>query len=515
MPVTNGASSRNLHSLAREELIELVERQALMIAQLQEQVQSLREELAETRKEGTRSARRIAELEERLRTNSGNSSKPPSSDGPAAGSKPTKPPTGRKAGGQPGHEGSRRQMLPPEQVDQLKHEDPKRCGHCRGRNLHRTDSPPRRHQVTEVPPIRPETTEWQMHEGLCADCGCTTWAGLPEGVPTGAFGPRAVAIASQLTGDYNLSRRRAVEAMKDLFGVEMALGTMTACEQQVSAALARPVEQAHEAAVQQPIAHVDETGWKQRLDAAGKRRHNARSWLWVMATPLVTIFLVHSRRGIDAAQKLMGAFAGYLITDRWHVYNRWGLWMRQLCWAHLIRDFTKISERRGGSKRIGKDLLARIEKMFEWWHRVRDGTIQFATFRKYMHPVRGEIEALLAQGAESRNARTRATCREVLKLRPALWTFIDEPGVGIEPTNNTGERRIRRGVMWRRTSFGTHSDAGSRYVERLLTTTTTLRQQGRNVLAFLHEALVNKLHGRPAPSLLPTGPVSLPCAEAA
>ena len=433
---------------------------------------------------------RVRELEERLGTTSHNSSKPPSSDGPAV-AKPRKPPTGRKPGGQPGHKGHRRALRPTAACDAVVSCAPTACRGC-ARALRGTDPAPDRHQVTEVPPIVPTVTEYQLHTLVCGHCGTATRGALPDGVPTGAFGPRVQATAALLAGVYRLSHRAVAEALRDFFGVTMSVGSVTACERATSAALAVPVTEARAAARTAPVAHVDETGW---------REARGRAWLWVMSTALVTVFLVHTRRNTAAATALLRGFAGYLVTDRWKVYDRWSVWMRQLCWAHLKRDFVKISERRGASGRLGTALLAEVTTMFTWWHRVRDGTLPRATFVRQMRLLRARVEVLLCTGRDGDHARTAATCREILKLRAALWTFVEVEGV--EPTNNTAERQVRRGVLWRRTSFGTHSAAGSRFAERILTTAATLRQQHRNVVEFVMRAVDNRLHGRPSPSLLP------------
>ena len=436
---------------------------------------------------------RIAELEERLGQNSRNSSRPPSSDSPAVAPPAPRPPSGRAPGGQPGHEGHHRLLLPIEQVDAVVPLTPPQCRGCGGR-LRGEDPTPRRHQVTELPRVRPQVTEYQLHTLACAQCGLVTTTALPPGVPTGAFGPRLAATVAVCTGVYHLSKRTTEGLLADLFGVELALGTVTACEQTVSAVLAAPVAEARAYVQEQAVAHADETGW---------REGRQRAWLWVAVTALVTVFLIHTRRGRVAAQALLGAFAGILVTDRWSAYAHWPLARRQLCWAHLVREFTAFTERGGAAARIGRALLDETTPMFAWWPRVRDGTLGREPFRTAMGPLRARVEALLQDGAACRHAKTAGTCREMLKLAPALWTFIDVPGV--EPTNNAAERALRPAVLWRKGCFGTHSAGGSRFVERMLTVAATLKQQRRNVVDYVTQACVAALHRQPAPSLLPSG----------
>lgn len=436
---------------------------------------------------------RIAELEERLGQNSRNSSRPPSSDSPAVPRPAPRPPSGRAPGGQPGHEGHQRMLLPTEQVNAVVPLKPPQCRGC-GARLGGDDPTPRRHQVTEVPRVRPQVTEYQLHALACSQCGLVTTAALPPGVPPGAFGPRLAATVAVCTGVYHLSKRATEGVLADLFGVEVALGTVTACEQTVSAALAAPVAEAHAYVQQHAVVHADETGW---------REGRQRAWLWVAVTARVTVFLVHARRGLVAAQALLGEFAGILVTDRWSAYAHWSRERRQLCWAHLVREFTAFTERGGAAARIGQALLGEMTPMFAGWHRVRDGTLGRAPFRRAMRPVRARVEALLREGAACRHAKTAGTCREILKLAPALWTFVDVPGV--EPTNNAAERALRPAVLWRKGCFGTHSAAGSRFVERMLTVAATLKQQRRNVVDYVTQACVAALHRQPAPSLLPSG----------
>ena len=436
---------------------------------------------------------RGADLEARLGQNSQNSSQPPSADPPTV-TRARRPPSGRQPGGQPGHEGHQRMLIPAEQVDTIVPLKPRHCRRCGGR-LTGADAAPHRHQVLELPPVRRQVTEYQLHTLSCARCGVTTTAPLPAGVPRGAFGPRLQAVAAVCTGVYHLSRRTAVGVLGDLFGVPLSVGALSACEQAVSAAVAAPVATAH-AYVQQrdDAVHADETGWRER------RR---RAWLWVLVSPLVTVFLIQARRGTAAARALLGeCLQAILISDRWGAYRHWATAQRQLCWAHLLREFTAFTERGGEAARLGRALLRDAKEMFGQWDRVRDGTLSRRQFWLDMRPLRRRVENHLRRGTELAEAKTAATCRDLVRLAPALWTFIDLPGV--EPTNNAAERALRRAVLWRKGSFGTHSPAGSRFAERMLTIAATLKQQDRNVVDYLTEACVASLHGKSAPSLLPS-----------
>jgi transposase len=380
-----------------------------------------------------------------------------------------------------------------EEVDEVVVLKPDLCGGCQ-EPLWGDDPTPFRHQVIDIPPIQPVVTEYQWHQLVCPACGETTRAPWPEGVPSGTYGPRVHATVALCTGSYRLSKRTTQQVMDDLFGVPMSVGTISQSEKLTTEVLAEPVEEARASVPEQPVAHLDETSW---------REEGKRAWLWVAVTSLLTVFVVRLSRGGQVARELLGeGFSGILVTDRYSAYNWYPVRWRQLCWSHLLRDFEAIRGRGGASEEIGDALLAQAHQMFTWWHRVREGTLARSTFRSYMTPLRREVERLLEAGSQCGVAKTEGTCREILKRREALWTFVQVEGV--EPTNNTAERSIRPGVQWRKGSFGTQSEAGSRYVERMMTVVATLKQQKRHVLAYLVAAHEAALRGEIAPSLLPS-----------
>ena len=438
-----------------------------------------------------RLTRRVAELEAQLAQFSGNSSRPPSSDPPGA-PPPSRPKrTGRRRGGQPGHEKHTRALLPPEQVDKVHICKPKACRRC-SKPLTGNDSNPHRHQVTEIPKGKATVEEFQLHALECETCGITTRATLPPGVPTSPFGPRLQALVAVLSGAYRLSKRAIDELVEDAFGVPIALGSVSNLEQATSEVLAAPVDEIVRAMPKEPIVHMDETGWFEQ---------SKRAWLWIAVSARMALFAIRHSRGAKVAKELLSkAFSGILISDRWSAYEWVDVQRRQLCWAHLLRQFLGFQSYDAEATGIGRSLELLTEAMFHLWHRVRDGTMTRKDFQKRMERLRTHVVARLREGAECSARAVAGRCREILALEPALWTFVYVEGV--EPTNNVGERRIRHGVMWRKTSFGTDSPNGSRFVERILTVVTTLRMQKRNVLDYMTEACEASLHGRPAPSLL-------------
>ena len=437
-------------------------------------------------------------LMERLRQDSRTSSRPPSSDLPQSQQqRRRRTPSGRRPGGQPGHRGQTRTLVPVAEVDEVVSLKPMVCARCHA-PLEGVDPQPQRHQVFEIPPIRPVVTEYHLHQLACPSCGEVTRAAWPAGVPTGMYGPRAQAVAALGTGAYRLSKRLAQGMLEDLFGLPMSLGTMSNLETATAQVVAAPVAEARTYVQEQASAHLDETGWRE-----GKRR----AWLWVAATTWVTVFVVRLSRGGEVARALLGeTFGGILVTDRWSAYNWYPVRWRQLCWAHLLRDIEAMREREGGSKAIGEALQSHTRQMFHWWHRVRDGTLKRSSFRSYMSPLRQEVERLLAAGSTCGVPKTEGVCRAILAQRQALWTFVHLEGV--EPTNNAAERAIRPGVLWRKGSFGTQSAQGSRFVEAMMTVVATLKQQQRSVLDYLTTACASALRDEPAPSLLPASRVA-------
>ncbi len=456
------------------------------IAELEAKVAWLMERVAKLEAEN-------AELRARLAQTSQNSSQPPSSDPPGA-PRQSKEPTGRARGGQPGHKQHKRERLEPDEVIAVV---PQRCGRCQ-RKLRGRDPSPRVHQVIELPEIRPHVTDYELHELGCA-CGARTRASLPDGVPTSVFGPRLTAAVALCSGRYRMPKRTVQEILRDLFGVDVALGSVSKMERFVSAAIAAPVEEARAAVREQAVVHQDETGWFEGPQDGRK----ARAWLWVAVTAIATVFRIARSRGSKIAKEMLGEdFGGFLVVDRWSAY----LWkprgMRQLCWAHLVRDFRSFVERGGESARIGERLLLQAKLMSRWWHRIRDGTLTRRTFQRRMKKVERSVGRLLRKAAVCGNAKTEGMAKDILKHEPALFTFV--LATGVEPTNNAAERALRGAVIWRKISFGTDSEHGSRFVERMLTVVATLKQQRRHVLAYLTASCEAALHRRPAPSLLPS-----------
>ena len=434
----------------------------------------------------------VAELRERLGQNSQNSSKPPSSDPPSVPRPNNRQPSGRKRGGQLGHQGRSRKLLALEEVDTIIELRPTACRQC-GHLLMGNDPDPARHQVSEIPPVKAKVTEYQRHRLSCPACGEVTVTGWPEEMPRGNFGPRTQAIVGYLTGRLALSHRDVVEAMEALHGLSLGLGSVAAIQNQVSQALEQPVKTARQYVYQQPVNQVDETGWPEG---------DKQKWMWIDVTPKVTVFQILRGRGQAEAREMIGkGFSGIVNTDRYAAYHWLDGHRRQLCWAHLKRELEAIKQRGGTSAEIGAGLLEEVRDLFDLWRRLRAGSLSREEFQQQMEPRQARVRELVETGASCEQTRTRRTCANLLKHELSLWTFVREEGV--EPTNNNAERPLRRAVLWRRKSFGTQSESGSRFVERVLTVVTSLRQQGRDVLEYLTAACRATLGQPSACCLLP------------
>jgi transposase len=433
---------------------------------------------------------KIQELEERLNQSPRNSSKPPSTEHPHAKSPRPKSQAKRQRGGQPGHPKQERPLLPTQQCDDMIPLKPAACRRC-GTKLSGEDITPLRHQVWELPEIKPQVIEYQRHRLTCRCCGETTCADLPAGVPTGQSGPRLVAFAGLLMAYFRQSKRRTALFLETLLNQPCCSALTVKMQTQVTAALRPAYEELVHQLPAQPRLGIDESPTK---EAATK------AWLWTFVAGLFTVFAVRSTRAATALTELLtDAFTGVVVCDRAKMY--WGLGRLQWCWAHLARDFQALADSEDGVvKRLGHDLLRPTRELFRQWSRCRDGTISRAELNRCLTPVRRTVEGLLLRGLFSGHPRLVGMCRELYDHRQWLWTFLEQE---VEPTNNASERALRHAVIWRKLSFGTQSAGGSRFVETMLTVIETCRQQSRNVFEYVTTAVQMHFAHQPTPSLLP------------
>lgn len=452
---------------------------------------------------------RMGQIEERLNKNSRNSSRPPSKDEPGVKKEEKgKQQEGRKRGGQKGHQGNQRYLYKPEECQQIEEVKPLTCSHCGG-ELRGEDENPYRHQVVEIPPIKPEIIEYRLHKLTCAKCGHGTRAKLPEGVTQKGYGERLTGLVGLLSAHHHQSHGLVQELLREVFGVVISIGGINRLRQELNEALAMSIEQVKIYVQSQKMMNSDETGFSQH-NGDGTNPENRRGWLWVLVTPMVSLFEIVLSRSQETAKRLIGnGFTGIVTSDRYGAYNWLPVEQRQICWAHLKRDFVAMSQRAGVSAEIGEALLRMYRRLFRWWHRVRDGTMSYELFVEAVSLLRRgfqrelESAAALSVGTKEKTplAKTVRTCRQILKVEPALWTFVNHPQ--LEPTNNAAEQALRPAVIWRRLSFGSKSQGGSDFVARMLTVTTSLRAQERSVLDFLTQACNASRLGLQPPSLLP------------
>lgn len=435
---------------------------------------------------------RLEELERRVKGKTPqNSSLPPSTQHLHAKPAPRKPKSKRKRGGQPGHEKHQRPLIATEDCDDVQSLKPTECRRC-GKKLSGSDPEPLRHQVWELPDIKPIVTEYQRHRLVCDCCGEKTCAELPAGVPQGQSGPRLMAFVALLMAYYRQSKRRTAEFLNTLLGQPCSAALTVKIQDQVTAAVRLSYEELAAQLPAQERLSIDETGTKQE---------NGKAWLWTFVAQMFTVFAVRATREATALRALLGEqFRGVVNCDRAKMY--WHLGNLQWCWAHLKRDFQgMIDSGTVQGKWLGFRLRRVTCELFEHWADHRQGKISRAALLRRMGPVRRKVERLLLRGTQSADPDVRGTCGELYEHRQWLWTFLRHEG--IEPTNNAGERSLRHAVIWRKLSFGTQSAGGSRFVETMLTVVETCRQQRRNAFTFLTHALEAHLARQPAPSLLP------------
>jgi len=455
---------------------------------LMAEVAALRMEVAELRAES-------AELRRRLERYEGpktpqNSSLPPSTQHPHAARR-RKATSKWKRGGQPGHRKFERPLIPTEECSETRVLKPRKCRRC-GKGLSGADPAPLRHQVWELPEIKPHITEYQRHRLKCPCCSETTCAALPAGVPAGQSGPRLMAFTALLMAYFRQSKRRTSLFLGDLLGQPCSPGLAVKIQNEVSNALERPYQELREALPREKHVFMDESPTKEA---------SKKAWLWAVVTPLYAVYSIFLSRAGTAVDQLLGStFSGHVNCDRAKMYWRAG--KLQWCWSHLKRDFQALIDSPDRqAKRLGHDLMRQVTALFKHWREYHEGRISRQTFRRRMAPVRDKVNNYLLRGACSANKRLVGMCAELYDHRDWLWAFVDHEG--IEPTNNTAERALRHAVIWRKLSFGTQSMQGSLFVERMLTVIETCRLQERSVFSYVTEAVEARVAKQPAPSLLP------------
>ena len=438
--------------------------------------------------------KQVAALMARLDQDSTNSHQPPSSDRPGRGRDRRgrkKAGSGRKAGGQAGHKGHHRAMLPIDQVDRVVSIRASACSCC-GKSLAGLPAhgKPMRYQQAELPPIRPVITEFRASNVQC-DCGTVNDAPIRQD-QTWCTGPRLMSVVATLSGRYRLSRDETTALLRDLLGVRVSEGTIQAICERVSTAVAKPVAELEAAIPAAPQLFMDETGWKQ-----GKVRH----WLWTASTARFAVFAIKRRRSSAQVRSWLPEGAqGIVTSDRWSAYGHLDPSRRQLCWAHLDRDLQGLVD--ASPDDVDTDLILRgAHQMFHNWKAFKAGEIDRQQLKDAVSGFRGCLHRWATRAAQStEKGKRRGLAKDLMRLWPAVFQFIDRDDT--EPTNNQAERDLRPAVLWRKGSFGTRSDAGSRFVERILSVWATCKRQGTALIDWVTEALHAAAGLRDPPGLL-------------
>jgi len=468
------------------------------IAGLEAAIAERDERIAELTKQVEALTKQVEALTELLSRNSNNSHQPPSSDAPGSSPRGDRAARNkrkaerRKRGGQKGHRGSHRELLPAEQVDTFVHLFPQACLGCARALPEVPDAAACRYQQLDLREHRPHLTEWLRHEVRCPHCGACTRAPYDsDGIPAWAFGPCLTATVALLTGAYHLSRRKTQRLLSELFGITVSLGAISAMEKRASEALASAHEEALREVQYAEVKHADATTWTR----TGKLMS-----LWTIATTAATVYSIFVDGRRETVKSMFGALIGLLVSDRATVFKFWAMAMRQVCHAHLLRKYVGFSERDGPAGAIGRELLQLTALMFEYWHGFKQGLLTRQELQHWMRPIQRGIERALQRGAVANIDRLSGPCADILAHRDALWTFIEQDGV--EPTNNHAELELRDFVLWRKRSFGSQSERGERFAERVMTAVRTTRKQGKDVLDFLIRSMTAHAQHAPAPRLI-------------
>lgn len=438
---------------------------------------------------------RVRELDQivaGLTKNSSNSSRPPSSDPPWSKKEPSrKTPSKRKQGGQPGHKGKKRELLPPEMVRKTHELFPETCSCCQrpfAQELKVPSSNPLRYQVTDLPVIVPVTTEYRCHSVLCS-CGHRTVATLPGKVAQSGFGPGVHAIIAYLMAAHRVTRRGITEIMGSIFGIIISTGAVCNVAERVSEASIPVVEGIKRYIASAPALNIDETGWKNK----GKR-----CYLWTFVALRAVFFLISPSRGAQVLREVLGEhFAGIITSDDHSAYNSYHKkGIRQLCWPHLIRKLKALKDGRSSPHAycFARNMLKEAGAIFTVWHAFKDsGGTREQLWQKTL-PIQTRIRDYCEIFLYSKDPLVRTRAKKTLANWDHLFTFLKYEGV--DPTNNRAEQKLRPAVQWRKICFGSQSNNGMRFTERLSTVVGTCRINGINPFHFLVDMVDASFSGK-------------------
>ncbi len=430
--------------------------------------------------------KRIEELEEHLNLNSKNSSKPPSQD-----QKKSKEPP-RKGGAKPGHKGHHRHMLPVDQVDAFQECIQKRCPCCGSEKVQRLAEQAALWQQVEIPSKIAYVTQYERKPFCCQSCGHEGIASLPEGIEESAFGPRLKSLIATCTGNFHLSKREAQALLNDFLGIRLSVGSVSNIEGQTSRLLQTAYGHISQEVLKGKVVHLDETGW---------RESGQNHFVWVASCVTAVFYRIDPKRNREARNKLVGnSYHQPTATDRYSVYNDMQ-GAHQYCLAHFKRELERVSERKGYDGEWGLKAIGILDKVFHHWALYRSGEISRSQLTNRCLRQKADLKDLLIVGGwyESKSSpKLRRFCQDIFDRFDRLWTFLRVESM--EPTNNQAERDLRKIVLWRKKSFGTKSDRGQRFVERIKTVSMTLHRQKQSLFAYLTSLFQAAFQGCPMPS---------------
>ena len=459
---------------------------------LKQENDRLRRELAERERQLAEAQKRIADLERQLalrQQNSTTTSKPPSSDGLAGRQRERgrRRKSRRKPGGQPGHPGHSRPLVPTERVNAFVDLVPETCRHCQHALRARDDvGDAHRHQITELPLIEAHLTEYRCHRLRCRACGKTTQAPLPDEL-AGQFGPQLTALIAYLTVVCRLPRLVVQRLLEDVLQIPISVGSTQKAWEEASAAVAGPYQELQDGLPHQRVLNGDETG---------HRTNGDKRWLWVLVARTFIFYQIATSRGSDVLRRLLGpTFAGVLGSDRLPSYLKYTVNQRQFCWSHFTRNLLSAQElaKTPAATHFCREALALQKRLFRLWHRfrgdphARGGPLTRQQLITKVLPIEKKFFALAGRSVNAANDDVRNLARALFLHLPHFFTFVHEEGV--EPTNNAAERALRTAVQWRKIMFGTRSAAGELAVARLLTVTRTCQLQQLSALVYLTAAI--------------------------
>jgi transposase len=477
---------------------ELTDGVAERLGAVESLISQLRATLAEREAKIADLTEKNAALQEKLNRDSTNSNLPPSSDGPKKSKGVTtrgrlRGKSGKKQGAQKGHKGAHRSLMPEADVDKFVRLLPPVCSHCSSDDLAQVaDNEPRRFQQVDIVDCRRQLTEWQLHALVCRRCDHVTRARYNDHqMPKLAFGPGVIAAVSLMTGRYWLSRRNAQSLLREHFDIVASLGSICAMEAMASKALAPAHSEIHAHVKAAAVVYTDATGWKQR----GKLKS-----VVVLASAEVSAFFILDDGTRETLEPLFDPNCGIMVTDRASIFGFWLMTLRQICWAHIIRKFVSFAEREGPAGLFGKDLLTLATLVFDSWHAFLDGKLDRTALSTWIDPIKIAMLDLLHRAVAANIKRLSGSCKNLLKHADALWNFVVHEGV--DPTNNHAERELRPIVIWRKSSFGSKSEAGDRFAERMMSVVQTARKLGRSARDYIIDAIRAQFNSEQAPSLL-------------